>query len=62
MFRRSSVFHHSMRSVEEESKPKPITEGGPAKEFFDNLRDRVEQIGANDEQEDEEQEELEIEQ
>jgi hypothetical protein len=31
-----------MRSVEEELKPKTITEGGPAKEFFDNLRKRVE--------------------
>ena len=62
VFRRSSVFHHSMKSVEEEVKQKPIEEGEPAKNWWNNLEERVKQIGVNDEEEDEEQEEAEIEQ
>lgn len=61
VFRRSSVFHHSMRSAEEEAKNTPIPEGEPTKAFWDNLKERVEKIGV-DEEDDEEPEEVEVEQ
>jgi hypothetical protein len=41
VFRRSSVFHNSMKSIEEDSKHKAITDGEPANKFWEDLKERV---------------------